>query len=53
MRSFLIADIRGYTSYTAEHGDKATSRLAQEFAQIVAEGISAWASAWTRAKPCR
>ena len=42
VRTFLIADIRGYTRFTAEHGDEAASRLARRFAEIVAEGVEAW-----------
>ena len=42
VRTFLIADIRGYTRFTALHGDDAASRLAGRFAEIVAEGVEAW-----------
>ena len=42
VRTFLIADIRGYTRFTAELGDEAGSRLATKFAQLMAEGIEAW-----------
>jgi class 3 adenylate cyclase/streptogramin lyase len=35
VRTFLIADVRGYTGYTREHGDEAASRLAACFAAIV------------------
>ena len=42
IRSFLIADIRGYTSFTAEHGDEAASRLAAKFAEVAGEAIEAW-----------
>lgn len=41
-RVFLVADIRGYTAYTARHGDLAASRLAERFAAIMAEGVTAW-----------
>lgn len=34
VRTFLIADVRGYTSYTAEHGDEAAAALASSFAEI-------------------
>ena len=37
LRTFLFADIRGYTSYTREHGDEAGAALAQGFAAIAAE----------------
>jgi class 3 adenylate cyclase len=39
-RTFLIADIRGYTRYSQEHGDAAASRLAQRFAALVRESIA-------------
>ena len=42
IRTFLIADIRGYTRFTDQHGDEAASRLASTFAQIVAEAMEAW-----------
>ena len=35
VRTFLFADVRGYTSYTREHGDEAGAALAQRFAAIV------------------
>lgn len=41
IKVFLIADIRGYTSFTQEHGDEAAARLAKGFAEIVREGVSA------------
>ena len=34
-RTFLIADIRGYTSYTDERGDEAAAALANRFAGLV------------------
>jgi class 3 adenylate cyclase len=42
VRTFLIADIRGYTRFTARYGDEAASRLAATFADIAAEGVEAW-----------
>ena len=42
IRTFLIADIRGYTAFTDQRGDEAASRLATTFAQIVAEAMEAW-----------
>jgi class 3 adenylate cyclase len=42
VRTFLIADIRGYTRYTHEHGDDAGSELAAQFARIVREAMPAW-----------
>jgi ABC-type transport system substrate-binding protein/class 3 adenylate cyclase/tRNA A-37 threonylcarbamoyl transferase component Bud32/DNA-binding beta-propeller fold protein YncE len=35
VRTFLFADVRGYTSYTREHGDEAGAALARRFAAIV------------------
>jgi class 3 adenylate cyclase len=40
-RAFLIADLRGYTRYTDEHGDEAASALALSFAVIASEAVSA------------
>jgi WD40 repeat protein/class 3 adenylate cyclase/energy-coupling factor transporter ATP-binding protein EcfA2 len=42
IRTFLIADIRGYTRFTNELGDEAGSRLAAKFAQVTAEGVEAY-----------
>ena len=42
IRTFLIADIRGYTRFTAQHGDEAASRLATRFADVATEGVEAW-----------
>jgi class 3 adenylate cyclase/WD40 repeat protein/energy-coupling factor transporter ATP-binding protein EcfA2 len=42
IRTFLIADVRGYTRFTAQHGDEAASRLATKFAEIAHEGVEAW-----------
>jgi DNA-binding NarL/FixJ family response regulator/class 3 adenylate cyclase len=39
VRIFLIADIRGYTLFTQEHGDEAAARLAETFARVVREGV--------------
>ena len=39
--TFLIADIRGYTSYTRSRGDDAAARLASAFAEIAREGVEA------------
>jgi peptide/nickel transport system substrate-binding protein len=33
-RTFLISDIRGYSSFAATHGDEATAALASRFAEI-------------------
>ncbi|MFN2590052.1 MAG: AAA family ATPase [Actinomycetota bacterium] len=37
--TFLIADVRGYTSFTAERGDEAAARLARRFAEVAREGV--------------
>jgi peptide/nickel transport system substrate-binding protein len=35
VRTFFIADLRGYTRFTVEHGDEAAAGVATEFADIV------------------
>jgi class 3 adenylate cyclase/WD40 repeat protein len=42
VRTFLIADIRGWTAFTAERGDEAASQLAAKFAELAGEGVEAW-----------
>jgi ABC-type transport system substrate-binding protein/class 3 adenylate cyclase/streptogramin lyase len=42
IRTFLFADVRGYTRYTHEHGDEAASALASRFADIVREAVPAF-----------
>jgi WD40 repeat protein/DNA-binding SARP family transcriptional activator/class 3 adenylate cyclase len=39
IRTFLIADIRGYTVYTQDRGDEAAARLAARFAAIVRQHV--------------
>jgi peptide/nickel transport system substrate-binding protein len=39
VRTFLIADVRGFTRYTQEQGDEAASELAARFAGIVREEV--------------
>lgn len=41
LHTFLIADVRGYTSFTLERGDEAAARLATRFADIVSEQVTA------------
>jgi ABC-type transport system substrate-binding protein/class 3 adenylate cyclase len=41
LRTFLIADVRGYTTYTREHGDEAGAELAATFAATVREVVEA------------
>jgi branched-chain amino acid transport system substrate-binding protein len=39
--TFLIADLRGYTRYSDEHGDEAASALARRFAAIASDAVRA------------
>jgi transcriptional regulator with XRE-family HTH domain len=39
--TFLIADIRGYTRFTQEQGDEAAAKLANRFADIAREVVTA------------
>jgi ABC-type transport system substrate-binding protein/class 3 adenylate cyclase/DNA-binding beta-propeller fold protein YncE len=39
IRTFLIADIRGYTLFTQERGDESAGKLAATFARIAREGV--------------
>jgi WD40 repeat protein/DNA-binding SARP family transcriptional activator/class 3 adenylate cyclase/tRNA A-37 threonylcarbamoyl transferase component Bud32 len=41
VRFFLVADIRGYTAFTSEHGDEAAAALATRFARMTQDGIEA------------
>jgi len=41
VHTFLIADVRGYTRFTVEHGDEAAARLAGRFAALAREGVAA------------
>jgi WD40 repeat protein/class 3 adenylate cyclase len=41
IRTFLIADVRGYTVFTQAHGDEAAARLATKFATVAREGVEA------------
>src|SRR5215211_5192353 len=38
--TFLIADVRGYTRYTQEHGDEAAARPAASFADIIESAVA-------------
>jgi WD40 repeat protein/class 3 adenylate cyclase len=40
--TFLIADVRGYTAFTASRGDEAAARLAASFAAIAREAVEAY-----------
>lgn len=45
VRAFLIADIRGYTSFTRERGDEAAAALASAFARLTRDGVEAFGGA--------
>src|SRR5213592_3306733 len=40
-RTFLIADVRGYTSFTHSHGDEAAGHLAARFAGLARAAVTA------------
>ena len=42
IRTFMIADVRGYTRFTAQQGDEAASRLATKFAEVATECVESW-----------
>lgn len=39
VRTFLIADVRGYTRFTQEHGDEEAGQLAAAFAALAREVV--------------
>lgn len=41
VRTFLFADVRGYTRFTQEHGDAAAARLVARFIAVMQAGIEA------------
>jgi ABC-type transport system substrate-binding protein/class 3 adenylate cyclase len=41
IRTFLIADVRGYTLFTQERGDEVAAKLAAKFADIARDGVEA------------
>ena len=41
VRTFLIADVRGYSRYTEEYGDEAAARLAAKFSDVVTDEVEA------------
>jgi adenylate cyclase len=41
VRTFLIADVRGYTSFTQTRGDEAAGELAAKFAALAREAVTA------------
>jgi YVTN family beta-propeller protein len=40
IRTFVIADVRGYTRYTQEHGDEEAGALAARFAELARETVA-------------
>jgi class 3 adenylate cyclase len=40
--AFLIADIRGYTSFTQQYGDEAAARLTADFANLARTTLERW-----------
>jgi WD40 repeat protein/class 3 adenylate cyclase len=41
VRTFLIADVRGYTRFTAERGDQAAAELVRRFSDLAINGVEA------------
>src|SRR6478735_1450034 len=41
IKTFLIADVRGYTRFTQERGDEAAARLTARFAELAREAVEA------------
>jgi branched-chain amino acid transport system substrate-binding protein len=41
VRAFLIADVRGYTRFTQEHGDEEAAQLAATFAELTGKVVAA------------
>ncbi|MGH2670311.1 MAG: adenylate/guanylate cyclase domain-containing protein, partial [bacterium] len=41
VRTFLIADVRGYTRFTREHGDAQAAQLAKKFADLSRDAVEA------------
>jgi WD40 repeat protein/class 3 adenylate cyclase len=41
VRTFVIADIRGYSTFTRERGDEAAARLATRFADLARDSVEA------------
>jgi class 3 adenylate cyclase len=39
VRTFLIADVRGYSRFTEEYGDEAAAKLAARFADLMHDGV--------------
>src|SRR6266511_2257871 len=41
VRTFLISDIRGYSTFTRERGDETAARLATRFADLARDAVEA------------
>jgi WD40 repeat protein/class 3 adenylate cyclase len=41
IQTFLVAGVRGYSTYTQEYGDEAAARLAARFAELTRKGVEA------------
>jgi class 3 adenylate cyclase/DNA-binding CsgD family transcriptional regulator len=39
IKTFLVADVRGYTVFTDDHGDEAAARLAKRFAELTRDAV--------------
>jgi class 3 adenylate cyclase len=42
VRTFLIADVRGFTRFTRDHGDEAAAALAMRFADVARAAVADW-----------
>jgi len=42
VRTFLIVDLRDYTSFTHEHGDAAAAAVTERFADLVERTVEEW-----------
>jgi DNA-binding NarL/FixJ family response regulator/class 3 adenylate cyclase len=42
LKTFLIADVRGYSLFTAERGDQASAALVESFSRLTKEVVAAW-----------
>ena len=52
VRTFLFADIRGYTRFSQEFGDEAAARLAAKFGVVAQECLSAPIPATPSSRTC-
>src|SRR5947209_14048876 len=42
VQTFLIADVRGYTRFSQDHGDEAAARLTVRFARLAEDVVAPW-----------